>query len=110
VLIKRACEGGDGPASGTVKLRESYICANECSLFLCRPTAIRPASTSKLPIAISPIANGIIDAPNERQPRALDAPLQRLEKCDLEKVASPAGGSIDLRLFDKILSTIERNS
>jgi hypothetical protein len=29
---------------------------------------------------------------------------------DLEKVASPAGGSIDLRLFDKILSTIERDS
>jgi hypothetical protein len=29
---------------------------------------------------------------------------------DLEKVASPAGGSIANRIFDKILSTIERDS
>jgi hypothetical protein len=31
-------------------------------------------------MVMSPIANGIIDAPNERQPRAPNAPLQRLEK------------------------------
>ena len=69
-----------GIRSGTIKAPGSYICANECSLFLWRPTAIKPASTSKLPMVISPTANGIIDAPNERQPRARKAPLQRLEK------------------------------
>jgi hypothetical protein len=41
---------------------------------------MRPASTNKLPIVISPIAKGIIDAPNERQPRALDAPLSATRK------------------------------
>jgi hypothetical protein len=57
---------------GAIKVLQSYICSNECSLFLCRPNATTPASTSKHPIAISPIANGIIDVSNERQPRALD--------------------------------------
>jgi hypothetical protein len=89
---------------------QSYICSNECSLFLCRPAATTPASTSKHPIAISPIANGIIDVSNERQPHALDTRRFSDSKSDdREEMASLSDGSIDLRLLDKILSTIERS-
>jgi hypothetical protein len=46
---------------------------------------------------------------HERQPRALDTRRFGDSKSDdKEEMASPSDGPIDLRLFDKILSTIER--
>jgi hypothetical protein len=77
-------------------------------LFLCRPTATTPASTSKHPIAISPIANGIIHVPMSGSRARWMRRFGDSKSDDQEEMASPSDGPIDLRLFDKILSTIER--
>jgi hypothetical protein len=58
---------------------------------------------------ISPIANGIIDAPNERQPHALDARRCRDSTSDREEETSVFAARLVVRISDKILSTIERN-